>query len=293
MNRSIAILGSNGQLGKTFQELSSLYKKKYSMFFFDKTQLNIQDKNLLEYFIDKYKFDYIINCAAYTDVNLAEVKQKEAYMLNYNSVENIADLAKKYNLTFIHISTDYVFDGKSCTPYKEDDKTKPLNVYGESKLRGEQAVIDVKPKNTIIIRTSWLYSNYKGNFVYTIRSLGKKKEEINVIYDQIGTPTYARDLAEVILNILPYIQNDKPEIYHYSNEGIASWYDFAKEIMKLSQLDCNIKPIESKDFLALAPRPSYTVLNKQKIKEKFHIEIPYWRDSLEKCISMLQKDDIL
>ncbi|MBT0821391.1 dTDP-4-dehydrorhamnose reductase [Campylobacter lari] len=293
MNRSIAILGSNGQLGKTFQELSSLYKKKYSMFFFDKTQLNIQDKNLLEYFIDKYKFDYIVNCAAYTDVNLAEVKQKEAYMFNYNSVENIADLAKKYNLTFIHISTDYVFDGKSYTPYKEDDKTKPLNIYGESKLRGEQAIIDVKPKNTIIIRTSWLYSNYKGNFVYTIRSLGKKKEEINVIYDQIGTPTYARDLAEVILNILPYIQNDKPEIYHYSNEGIASWYDFAKEIMKLSQLDCNIKPIESKDFLALAPRPSYTVLNKQKIKEKFHIEIPYWRDSLEKCISILQKDDIL
>ncbi|HEC1745670.1 TPA: dTDP-4-dehydrorhamnose reductase [Campylobacter lari] len=293
MNKNIAILGSNGQLGKTFQELSSLYKKKCSMFFFDKTQLNIQDKNLLEYFIDKYKFDYIINCAAYTDVNLAEVKYKEAYMFNYNSVENMADLAKKYNLTFIHISTDYVFDGKSCTPYKEDDKTKPLNVYGKSKLRGEQAIIDIKPKNTIIIRTSWLYSNYKGNFVHTIRSLGKKKEEINVIYDQIGTPTYARDLAEVILNILPYIQNDKPEIYHYSNEGIASWYDFAKEIMKLSQLDCNIKPIESKDFLALAPRPSYSVLNKQKIKEKFHIEIPYWRDSLEKCISMLQKDDIL
>lgn len=293
MNRSIAILGSNGQLGKTFQELSGLYKKKYSMFFFDKTQLNIQDKNLLEYFIDKYKFNYVINCAAYTDVNLAEVEQEKAYMLNYNSVENIADLAKKYNLTFIHISTDYVFDGKSCTPYKENDAVNPLNVYGKSKLRGEQAVIDVKPKNTIIIRTSWLYSNYKGNFVYTIRSLGKKKEEINVIYDQIGAPTYARDLAEVILNILPYIQNDKPEIYHYSNEGIASWYDFAKEIMKLSQLDCNIKPIESKDFLALAPRPSYSVLNKQKIKEKFHIEIPYWRDSLEKCIGMLQKDGIL
>ncbi|EAL0984927.1 dTDP-4-dehydrorhamnose reductase, partial [Campylobacter coli] len=251
------------------------------------------DKNLLEYFIDKYKFDYIINCAAYTDVNLAEVKQKEAYMLNYNSVENIADLTKKYNLTFIHISTDYVFDGKSCTPYKENDKTKPLNVYGKSKLRGEQVIVDINPKNTIVIRTSWLYSNYKGNFVHTVRNLGKKKGEINVVYDQIGTPTYARDLAEVILNILPYIQNDKPEIYHYSNEGIASWYDFAKEIMKLSQLGCNIKPIESKDFLALAPRPSYSVLNKQKIKEKFHIEIPYWRDSLEKCISMLQKDDIL
>lgn len=214
-------------------------------------------------------------------------------MLNYNSVENIADLAKKYNLTFIHISTDYVFDGKSCIPYKEDDKTEPLNIYGKSKLRGEQVIVDISPKNTIVIRTSWLYSNYKRNFVHTIRNLGKKKEEINVVYDQIGTPTYARDLAEVILNILPYIQNDKPEIYHYSNEGIASWYDFAKEIMKLSQLDCNIKPIESKDFLALALRPSYSVLNKQKIKEKFHIEIPHWKDSLEKCISILQKDDIL
>ncbi|MCR8697843.1 dTDP-4-dehydrorhamnose reductase [Campylobacter sp. LMG 7929] len=287
MNKSIAILGSNGQLGKTFQELSRLFEKKYNVYFFDKIQLNIQDKNLLEYFFDKYKFNYVINCAAYTDVNLAEVEQEKAYMLNYNSVENIADLVKKYNLTFIHISTDYVFDGKSCTPYKENDAVNPLNVYGKSKLRGEQAIIDVKPNNTIIIRTSWLYSNYKGNFVHAIRNLGKKKGEINVVYDQIGTPTYARDLAEVILNILPYIQNDKPEIYHYSNEGIASWYDFAKEIMKLSQLDCNIKPIESKDFLVLAPRPSYSVLNKQKIKEKFHIEIPYWRDSLEKCISIL------
>lgn len=287
MNKSIAILGSNGQLGKTFQELSRLFEKKYNVYFFDKIQLNIQDKNLLEYFFDKYKFNYVINCAAYTDVNLAEVEQEKAYMLNYNSVENIADLVKKYNLTFIHISTDYVFDGKSCTPYKENDAVNPLNVYGKSKLRGEQAIIDVQPNNTIIIRTSWLYSNYKGNFVHAIRNLGKKKREINVVYDQIGTPTYARDLAEVILNILPYIQNDKPEIYHYSNEGIASWYDFAKEIMKLSQLDCNIKPIESKDFLVLAPRPSYSVLNKQKIKEKFHIEIPYWRDSLEKCISIL------
>ncbi|WP_257929275.1 dTDP-4-dehydrorhamnose reductase [Campylobacter lari] len=293
MNKNIAVLGSNGQLGKTFRELSRLFEKKYNMYFFDKTQINIQDKNLLEYFIDKYKFDYIINCAAYTDVNLAEVEQEKAYMLNYNSVENIADLAKKYNLTLIHISTDYVFDGKSCTPYKENDKAKPLNVYGKSKLRGEQVIVDISPKNTIIIRTSWLYSNYKRNFVHTIRNLGKKKEEINVVYNQIGTPTYARDLAEVILNILPYIQNDKPEIYHYSNEGIASWYDFAKEIMKLSQLDCNIKPIESKDFLALALRPSYSVLNKQKIKEKFHIKIPHWKDSLEKCISILQKDDIL
>ncbi|HEF3475092.1 dTDP-4-dehydrorhamnose reductase [Campylobacter coli] len=293
MNKNIAILGSNGQLGKTFRELFSLFEKKYNVYFFDKTQLNIQDKNLLEYFIDKYKFDYIINCAAYTDVNLAEVEQEKAYILNHNSVKNIADLAKKYNLTFIHISTDYVFDGKSCTPYKENDKTKPLNVYGKSKLRGERAIIDIKPKNTIILRTSWLYSNYKGNFVHTIRNLGKKRDEIDVVFDQIGTPTYARDLAEVIVNILPAIQNEKPEIYHYSNEGVASWYDFAKEIMKLSQLDCNIKPIESKDFSTLAPRPYYSVLNKQKIKEKFHIEIPYWKDSLERCINILQKDGVL
>ncbi|EKI8068917.1 dTDP-4-dehydrorhamnose reductase [Campylobacter coli] len=293
MNKNIAILGSNGQLGKTFRELFSLFEKKYNAYFFDKTQLNIQDKNLLEYFIDKYKFDYIINCAAYTDVNLAEVEQEKAYILNHNSVKNIADLAKKYNLTFIHISTDYVFDGKSYIPYKEDDKTKPLNIYGESKLRGERAIIDIKPKNTIILRTSWLYSNYKGNFVHTIRNLGKKRDEIDVVFDQIGTPTYARDLAEVIVNILPAIQNEKPEIYHYSNEGVASWYDFAKEIMKLSQLDCNIKPIESKDFSTLAPRPYYSVLNKQKIKEKFHIEIPYWKDSLERCINILQKDGVL
>ncbi|OWK88053.1 dTDP-4-dehydrorhamnose reductase [Campylobacter jejuni] len=289
MGKNIAIFGSNGQLGKTFQELSSLFRGKYNMYFFDKTQLNIQDKRMLEYFTSKYKFNYVINCAAYTDVNLAEVEQEKAYAVNYSSVKNIAFLAKEYNLTFIHISTDYVFDGKSCIPYKENDMTNPLNIYGESKLRGEKAIIDIGSKNTIIIRTSWLYSDYKINFVNTIRSLSKKNKEIDVVFDQVGTPTYARDLAKMILNILPLIQNDKPEIYHYSNEGIASWYDFAREIIRLSKFNCKVRPVETRSFFTSVKRPSYSVLNKDKIKGKFYITIPHWKRSLKECIRYLKE----
>lgn len=286
MLKNIAILGSHGQLGKSFQDLS-LFIEKYNMLFFSKNQLDIRNDNLIKYFIDKYKINCIINCAAYTAVDLAENEMEKASILNYECVKILAKIVKQYELKFIHISTDYVFDGITNSPYKENDITNPLSVYGKTKLRGEQAIMEIAPKNTIIIRTSWLYSGYGKNFVKTMQNLGRQRKELDVVFDQIGTPTFARDLAEVILNILPAIQNEKPEIYHYSNEGVASWYDFAKEIMKLSRLNCSIKPIESKDFPTLAPRPYYSVLNKQKIKEKFHIEIPYWKDSLERCISIL------
>ncbi len=292
MLKNIAILGAHGQLGKSFQDLS-LFIEKYNMLFFSKNQLDIRNDKLIKYFIDKHKIDCIINCAAYTAVDLAENEMEKASILNYECVKILAKLAKQNGLKFIHISTDYVFDGQTNSPYKENDMTNPLSIYGKTKLKGEQAIMEIAPKNTIIIRTSWLYSGYGKNFVKTMQNLGRQRGELEVVFDQIGTPTYARDLAEVIVNILPAIQNEKPEIYHYSNEGVASWYDFAKEIMKLSQLDCNIKPIESKDFPTLAPRPYYSVLNKQKIKEKFHIKIPYWKDSLERCISILQKDGVL
>ena len=286
MLENILVIGKNGQLAS---EIRYFCKNKYNFIFKGKEELNLQNEEKLYKIIQEDNIKVIINCAAYTAVDLAENEMEEASILNYECVEILAKLAKEYGLKFVHISTDYVFDGKTNIPYKENDTTNPLGIYGKTKLKGEQAIIEIAPKNTIIIRTSWLYSSYGKNFVKTMQNLGRQREELGVVFDQIGTPTYAKDLAEVIVNILPAIQNEKPEIYHYSNEGVASWYDFAKEIMKLSQLDCNIKPIESKDFPTLAPRPYYSVLNKQKIKEKFNIQIPYWKDSLRECIRQMQK----
>ncbi|HEB9308145.1 TPA: dTDP-4-dehydrorhamnose reductase [Campylobacter coli] len=290
MLENILVIGKNGQLAS---EIRYFCKNKYNFIFKGKEELNLQNEEKLYKIIQEDNIKTIINCAAYTAVDLAEKEIEKASILNYECVEILAKLVKQHDLKFIHTSTDYVFDGKTNIPYKENDTTNPLSVYGKTKLKGEQVIMEIAPRNTIIIRTSWLYSSYGKNFVKTMQNLGRQREGLGVVFDQIGTPTYARDLAEVIVNILPAIQNEKPEIYHYSNEGVASWYDFAKEIMKLSQLDCNIKPIESKDFPTLAPRPYYSVLNKQKIKEKFHIEIPYWKDSLERCISILQKDGVL
>ncbi|HEB7550425.1 TPA: dTDP-4-dehydrorhamnose reductase [Campylobacter coli] len=290
MLENILVIGKNGQLAS---EIRYFCKNKYNFIFKGKEELNLQNEEKLYKIIQEDNIKTIINCAAYTAVDLAEKEIEKASILNYECVEILAKLVKQHDLKFIHTSTDYVFDGKTNIPYKENDTTNPLSVYGKTKLKGEQVIMEIAPRNAIIIRTSWLYSSYGKNFVKTMQNLGRQREGLGVVFDQIGTPTYARDLAEVIVNILPAIQNEKPEIYHYSNEGVASWYDFAKEIMKLSQLDCNIKPIESKDFPTLAPRPYYSVLNKQKIKEKFHIEIPYWKDSLERCISILQKDGVL
>ncbi|HED6594758.1 TPA: dTDP-4-dehydrorhamnose reductase [Campylobacter coli] len=290
MLENILVIGKNGQLAS---EIRYFCNNKYNFIFKGKEELNLQNEEKLYKIIQEDNIKTIINCAAYTAVDLAEKEIEKASILNYECVEILAKLVKQHDLKLIHTSTDYVFDGKTNIPYKENDTTNPLSVYGKTKLKGEQVIMEIAPRNTIIIRTSWLYSSYGKNFVKTMQNLGRQREGLGVVFDQIGTPTYARDLAEVIVNILPAIQNEKPEIYHYSNEGVASWYDFAKEIMKLSQLDCNIKPIESKDFPTLAPRPYYSVLNKQKIKEKFHIEIPYWKDSLERCISILQKDGVL
>ncbi|MFG5086329.1 dTDP-4-dehydrorhamnose reductase [Campylobacter lari] len=290
MLENILVIGKNGQLAS---EIRFFCKNKCNFIFKGKEELNLQNEDKMYKIIEENNIKTIINCAAYTAVDLAEKEIEKASILNYECVEILAKLVKQHDLKFIHTSTDYVFDGKTNIPYKENDITNPLSVYGKTKLKGEQVIMEIAPRNTIIIRTSWLYSSYGKNFVKTMQNLGTQREGLGIVFDQIGTPTYARDLAEVIVNILPAIQNEKPEIYHYSNEGVASWYDFAKEIMKLSQLDCDIKPIESKDFPTLAPRPYYSVLNKQKIKEKFHIEIPYWKDSLERCISILQKDGVL
>ncbi|MCW8839083.1 MAG: dTDP-4-dehydrorhamnose reductase, partial [Thiovulaceae bacterium] len=200
------------------------------------------------------------------------------------AVKNLSEIAKEKNINLIHISTDYVFDGKNYKPYTEDDIVNPNSVYGKTKLDGENAMLEINPSNSIIIRTSWVYSTYGANFVKTMLRLGKDKDELGVIFDQVGTPTYARDLARIILEILPKIDNDQVEVYHFSNEGVLSWYDFAKEIMRMAKLECKINPIETKEYPTPATRPHYSLLNKSKIKNTFKIDVPYWKDSLDKCL---------
>jgi dTDP-4-dehydrorhamnose reductase len=196
-------------------------------------------------------------------------------------------LSNEFGIKLIHISTDYVFDGTNYKPYTEDDATSPQSVYGKTKLDGERAIQEISPANSIIIRTSWVYSSFGANFVKTMLRLGKEKESLGVIFDQVGTPTYAKDLAKAILEILPKINNGKTEIYNYSNEGVLSWYDFAKEIMKMAKLDCKINPIETYQYPTPASRPHYSILNKAKIKKEFNIEIPYWKDGLDDCLKRL------
>lgn len=275
----VLVTGSNGQLGSEIKELSESLKEE---FFFD--TLDITDQDALKSFIKTNKIDTIINCAAYTAVDKAEDDEVSANRVNHLAVKYLAELSKENGIKLIHISTDYVFDGKSCKPYKEDDKTNPITVYGKTKLKGEKALQEVAPKNSIIIRTSWVYSSFGNNFVKSMLKYGREKDELRVVYDQVGTPTYARDLAKVILEIIPKIQNSKFKIYHYSNEGVLSWYDFAKEIMKMASIECDVVPIESFEYPTPAKRPHFSVLNKAKIKKEFEIKVPFWKDSLSECL---------
>ena len=232
--------------------------------------------------------DVIVNCAAYTNVDKAEDDEALANLLNNIAAENLAVAAKEVGATLIHISTDYVFDGSAHIPYTEESESAPIGVYGVTKLAGEKAV-EESGCNYIIIRTSWLYSKWGGNFVKRMQKLTAEREELNVIFDQIGTPTYAGDLADVIGEIISTDQLDKSGTYHFSNEGVCSWYDFAVAIAQKSGNECNIKPIHSNEFPAKVTRPHYSVLDKTKIKETFGVEIPYWGVSLDKCIEELKK----
>jgi dTDP-4-dehydrorhamnose reductase len=283
--RNILVTGANGQLGSEIRELSSRYPANY--FFTDRDSLDITDKSSLTDYIQEKHIDTIINCAAYTAVDKAESDFENANKVNHLFVKQMAEIAKEKNIKLIHISTDYVFDGKNYKPYTEDDAVSPNGVYGSTKLDGERALQEINPKNSIIIRTSWVYSAYGTNFVKTMLRLGKEKEQLGVIFDQVGTPTYAKDLAQTILEILPKIENNNVEIYHYSNEGVTSWYDFAKEIMRMVKLECEINPIETKEYPTPATRPHYSLLNKAKIKETFGITIPYWKDSLNAFLTKL------
>ena len=279
---NILVTGSNGQLGSEIRELSIEYKDHF--FFTDKETLDITNEEELKDFIVTNTIDIIINCAAYTAVDKAEDDAVNADKINHLAVKYLAEISKEKNIKLIHISTDYVFDGTNYKPYTETDMTNPNGVYGKTKLTGEKALQEINPKHSIIIRTSWVYSSFGVNFVKTMLRLGKEKESLAVIFDQVGTPTYARDLAKTILDIFPKIENENVEIYNYSNEGVLSWYDFAKEIMKMAKLDCTIKPIETKEYPTPATRPHYSLLNKSKIKKEYNIAIPYWKDSLDQCL---------
>lgn len=285
---NILITGSNGQLGSELQEESIHFSQNNSHFFFtNRDTLDITNKEEIRQFIDKNKINFIINCAAYTAVDEAENDIDTAKLINHISVKILANLAKKRNIKLIHISTDYVFDGTKYLPYIEKDTTNPNGIYGATKLAGEKDMLSINPINSLIIRTSWVYSSYGKNFVKTMLKLGKEREKLNIIFDQIGTPTYANDLAKAILEILPQLDNQNVEVYHYSNEGVCSWYDFAQTIFEIKDITCQILPIETKEYPTDAKRPHYSLLNKKKIKETFNIEIPYWKQSLEKCLQKL------
>ena len=282
---NILVTGSMGQLGSEIKELSSNYN--YNFFFTTRGDIDITSKDSIKEFCQTNSINVIINCAAYTAVDKAQSDIENADLVNRKAVKKLSIIAKELNIKLIHISTDYVFDGKNFKPYVEEFQTNPQSVYGKTKLDGENELRDINPLNSIIIRTSWVYSYYGNNFVKTMLRLGKEKEELGVIFDQVGTPTYAKDLAIIILDIIPQIENSKVEIYNFSNEGVLSWYDFAKEIMKMAKLNCKINPIETYQYPTPAKRPHFSLLNKSKIKSKFNLEIPYWKDGLDDCLKRL------
>ena len=284
---NILVTGSKGQLGNEIQKLATSYP--FCKFIFtDVEELDITDNEQIDNFFNKNKIDFIINCAAYTAVDKAETDRELADLINITAVKYLAKISKKFKTILIHISTDYIFNGRNYMPYVETDKPDPISYYGHTKLNGE-IQIGKYAGNAIIIRTSWLYSGFGNNFVKTMIKYGNERDSLKVVADQVGTPTYAADLAKVILEVIPKLKNIKGiEIYNFSNEGAISWYDFAEAIMKLKNINCKIIPIESKDYPTPAPRPFYSILNKAKIKNDFGIEIPYWLDSLEKCLAELK-----
>lgn len=284
---NLLITGSNGQLGSELISLETRFSN-FNFFLADIEELNIVNFSEVEEYIFTNKIDVIINCAAYTNVDLAEDDPENANEINYLAVKNLAEITKKFQLKLIHISTDYVFDGNSSVPYKENDKTNPQSVYGLTKLKGERALFEINPSNSMIIRTSWLYSIYGNNFVKMVLELSANRNSISVVSDQIGSPTYANDLANVILKIIPLIKGKDLKMYHYANKGKCSWFELAKEIVDLSKHTCIIEPITTKKFNSKAKRPNFSLLNTEKFQKTFQIDIPNWKESLEKCVLRLK-----
>jgi len=292
---NILVTGANGQLGREIKQLvinqkNTFEKNNLTFYFTTKDQVDITNKKEIEEFVKTNNINIIINCAAYTAVDKAETEAKIADAINHLAVKYLAEISKERDISLIHISTDYVFDGKNYKPYVETDPTNPQSIYGKTKLAGEKAIQSINPPNSIIIRTSWVYSEFGNNFVKTMLRVGKERDSLKVVYDQIGSPAYTRDLAKAILQIIQHstfnIQH-LIQIYHYSNEGVCSWFDFAKEIIQMANLNCKVEPIETKEYPTPANRPHYSLLNKAKIKRDFQIEIPYWKDSLSDCLKRL------
>jgi dTDP-4-dehydrorhamnose reductase len=283
----ILVTGCNGQLGNELKLLAPSFPD-YHFSFIDIGDLDLTDEKKTSSFFKVNKFDGIINCAAYTAVDKAEQEPALANALNARLPGQLADIAMTTGTWLVHISTDYIFDGITFKPYLEEDQANPLSVYGRSKFEGEVALLSSKARG-VIVRTSWLYSSFGYNFVKTIINKARQGAGLNVIYDQVGTPTYARDLAQAILSLIPEISEaEKIELFHFSNEGVASWYDFAMAIAELFSFQIAVHPIETKEYPTPATRPQYSVLNKAKIKQRFGISIPYWRDSLKDCIDKIK-----
>ena len=285
----ILITGANGQLGNELRNVSKNFYG-YDFIFTDIDTLDITSAEATTEFIKKTKPDWIVNCAAYNLVDKAESEPDKAMLINGIAVKNITEVIKGTECKFIHISSDYVYDGLSNVPYNENTKANPLSAYGRSKLAGEKYAL--LHQGSMIIRTSWLYSSFGNNFLKTILKHGGEKESLQVVFDQTGTPTYAADLAEAIMNIVAGVIRNQialnAGIYNYSNEGVCSWYDFAVEIIKEAGLICKVNPILTKDYKSIAVRPVYSVMDKNKIKENYSLSIPHWRDSLKKCIKLLK-----
>lgn len=284
----ILVTGANGQLGN---ELRNVLESQFpgNTLYTDIDELDLTDADAVNVYVVRNEISHIVNCAAYTAVDRAEEEKLQCAAINTNAVKNIANAADAIGAKVIHISTDYVFDGTAHRPYKESDKVNPISEYGTTKRKGETALLALAP-DSIIIRTSWLYSPYGGNFVKTMLRLGIEQPQIKVVCDQIGTPTYARDLAVAVFKIL--MSNQWVEgIYHYSNEGACSWYDFAKAIHCISGIDkCEVLPIPTEEYPTAASRPFYSILDKTKIKATYGVEVPYWQDSLRDCIKRINNE---
>lgn len=283
----ILVTGAKGQLGTCFK---NLYVREHQFIFAGSSDLDIADKKAVTRFFEKNHIDWCINCAAYTAVDKAESEPEQAAKINVTGARNLALACALKNIPLIHFSTDYVYHGRQNLPFKETDPVKPQGVYARTKLAGEQAALKAHANGTMVIRTSWVYAPHGNNFVKTMLRLGAERPSLSVVFDQTGTPTYAPDLAEAVMNIIGKVEADEnlkvqmAGIWHYSNEGVTSWYDFAVAIMEIKNLPCKVSPIETWQYPTPAQRPPFSVLNKSKIKAVFGLEIPHWRESLRKCL---------
>ncbi len=286
--KNVLVTGGNGQLATCIKDIDSS-TSEYHFIYVDLPELDITDKDKVNSLFEANTISHCINCAAYTAVDKAESEKELAYSVNVTGAKNLAEACYEHKAVMIQISTDFVFDGNQGRLYNENDETNPLGVYGATKWQGELAVSKALERH-FVLRTSWLYSEYAHNFVKTMLRLGSERNELNVVSDQIGTPTYAGDLAKAILKI---IQEDINEYgtYHYSNEGVASWYDFAKAIFEIAEINCNVLPVRTEAYPTPANRPSFSAMDKSKIKNILQLEIPYWRESLERCLEIFHKDN--